>query len=296
MVASVRDMFFFMHGPSTHKKAVAVFFGFLDGSNTHDGAKVYSLCGFLGESAAFEGLNRSWNSVLDKSDWPCRPKRFHMVDCVHGDGEFLGWSFPQRLAIFGDLATVIIRHAANMIAIASVVMTEDFGKLPPENLLVLKSEGLGEALDLSVQYAFQKSITLTRNTSEEEKIGLLFDNENQHVMDRCYDFSRVYRTKFGFGKWLTGIGFGSSMEFTPLQAADLYAYCVYRFAMQRYPETAEPYFPITPGLMRMAEHTLHTGGGFDLDSMNMLVEEIKRRHAERDKVGDDEAPEDQAAQ
>ena len=73
----------------------------------------------------------------------------------------------------------------------------------------------------------------------------------------------------------------SSAAFTPLQAADLFAYGTYQFAMQRYPEVGEPDFPILPGFMRIIEGVAAAGGGFDLDSMKMLVAEIRARHANK---------------
>ena len=123
-----------------------MFYGFFDGSNTHVGAKVWTLCGFLGEDTAFGPLDDEWNRVLDKPSWPKRLKRFHMVECVHGEREFVGWSFAERLTIFGELSSVIM--ASPLLAIASVVITEDFAKLDPEELRLLQSEGLGEPLDL----------------------------------------------------------------------------------------------------------------------------------------------------
>ena len=99
-----------------------------------------------------------------------------MVECVHGEREFVGWSFAERLAIFGELSSVIM--ASPWLAIASAVITEDFAKLDPEELRLLQSEGLGEPLDLSLQYVYQSAINATRETSESEKIGLLFDNSS----------------------------------------------------------------------------------------------------------------------
>jgi hypothetical protein len=276
--AAVREMFFFLHGPKIRRGLAAVFFGFLDSSNTHAGAKVWTLCGFLGDEPAFEPLDRAWNGVLDKPYWPKRIERFHTVECVHGYGEFEGWPFAERLTMWGELISVLT--SLPLVALGSVIITEDFGKLEPDELELLRSEGLGDPLDLSLQYILQRSISLTRQTSESESIGLLFDNENPTRSQRCHEFCDLYRTKFGFDKWLAGIGFGSSMKWTPLQAADLLAYGTYQFTMKRYPQIREPDFPIMPGFLRMIEGVLHDGGGFDLDSMKLLASEIRKRHSQ----------------
>jgi hypothetical protein len=260
-----------------------VFYGFFDGSNTHAGAKVWSLCGFLGEDTAFIELYDEWNRVLDKPCWPKRPKRFHMVDCVHGDGEFVGWSFAERLAMFGELASVIM--ACPLAALGSVVITEDFARLEPEELELLRSEGLGESLDLSVQYIFQQSIAATKRTAEDAKIGFIFDDENKKTRERCFSFYDLYQERFVCDPWLGGIRFGQSSNYPPLQAADILAYCTYRFTMLRYPQIPQPDFPVLPGFQRMIEGVLSHGGGFDLESMKKLASEVRDRHAKRATVG-----------
>jgi hypothetical protein len=49
--------------------------------------------------------------------------------------------------------------------------------------------------------------------------------------------------------------------------------------MQRYPEVREHDFPILPGFMRIIEGVAAAGGGFELDSMKMLVSEIRAKRA-----------------
>jgi hypothetical protein len=263
-----------LHCPGSAKKVVAVFYGFFDASNTHAEAKVWTLCGFVGEEAAFVLLDDAWNKVLDKPCWPKRLKRFHMVDCVHGNGEFVSWSFAERLSMFGELASAII--STPCVGVSSAVITEDFAKLDLEEFDLLKTEGLGTSLDLSLQSVLQRSINLTRQTSDAETIGLLFDNENPENSKRMLDFCETYKGKFGFGKWLAGIGFGDNAQFTPLQAADILAYCTYRYTMLRYPNFPELDFPVLPGFERMVRQTLHDAkGGFDLESMKKLASKAK---------------------
>jgi Protein of unknown function (DUF3800) len=256
-----------------------MFYGFFDGSNTHAGAKVWALCGYLMDEAACARLIEEWNAVLDKPEWPNRLKRFHMVDCVHGDGEFVGWSFAERLALLGDLTSVIM--GIPCVAVSSVVIAEDFAKLEPEELDLLESEGLGTPLDLSLQSVFQRSINLTRGTSNDEEISLVFDNENPANVERFAELCGVYRDRFGFGKWFAGIAFGDSFKFIPLQAADILAYCTYRYSMQKYPDAPEFDFKVLPAFERMVRQTLHEAkGGFDLDSMKQLAAKIRTKHAE----------------
>src|SRR6266566_2382335 len=96
----------------------AVIYGYFDGSNTHHGSKVLSMCGFIGDPRIWDDFVKEWQKVLDNPGWPRRPSEFHMVDCVHGNKEFRGWTLAQRLAIFGDLCGVIAN--SNVMALGSV--------------------------------------------------------------------------------------------------------------------------------------------------------------------------------
>lgn len=276
--ASIGEMFFLMCGPKEQGKVI-VLYGFIDPSNTHDGAKVWSLCGFLGEKEAFQRLDSAWNAVLDNPCWPKRPSRFHTVECVHANGEFQGWSFSDRLSIWGELISVLINQDM-LIALGSVVITEDFRRLNAEEIVLLNSEGLGGPFDLSLQYILQTSIRLTRQTSEDESIGLLFDNENPVRTERIHAFSNIYRRKHKLEKWFSGVAFFDSVTFTPLQAADLLAYGTYRYSMkgQRFLQTPDQDFPVLPGFMRLIQNiSIGGAGGFDLDSMKQLAAQIKAR-------------------
>ena len=84
--------------------------GYFDGSGTHEGSNVLCIAGFIGEVEAFVELDQRWAKVLDDPRWRTRLPEFHMVDCVHGDGEFLkgGWSYAERLSLYGALTGVIV--------------------------------------------------------------------------------------------------------------------------------------------------------------------------------------------
>jgi hypothetical protein len=265
-------MFFFVHGPRRERDTIAVLFGCFDGSSTHDSAKVWTLCGWLGEREAFESLDEQWARVLGKKDWRRRPTEFHMYDCVHGFGDFFDWSFPERLALFGDLATVVTQ--SNILAIGSIVIVDDLMRLDTDESALLQSQALGTPLDLSLQYILQRVIKKTHEYSHDEDVRILFDDEPPAVADRYYAFADYYRTKFG--RCFKGIGFGNSAKFTCLQAADMLAYCTYRFEMQRrFQAEAERDFPVVPGFKRLIQNVAADGGGYDFEALKKLVVLVK---------------------
>jgi Protein of unknown function (DUF3800) len=274
MATSVRDMFVLALGFQCEGKSVAVLYAFFDGSSTHAGAKVWTLCGFLGEFDEFNKLDEKWNRVLDKNDWPNRLKEFHMYDCVHAEGEFKTWSFADRLAMFGELATTVTE--ANILALGSIVIVDDLGRLDPADLALLKSQGLGDPVDLSMQYIMQNALSYTRKHSQTEDVGLFFDIESNPTAQRYLEFAELYRSRFG--NVLKGIAFGDSEKYTPIQAADMLAYSTYRLELnRRFPLEQEPDFPVLPCFMRMLRGVAASGGGYDLESMKKLVEVVKNK-------------------
>jgi hypothetical protein len=250
-----------------------VLYGFMDGSNSHEGARIFSLCGFLGDEYAFGELDGKWRKVLGDPSWPTRLARFHAVECVHGYGQFENWRFADRLTLWGRLIDLIT--SVPLAALGCAIITEDFGRLTGEEMDLLRSVGLGDALGMSVHYVLQKSASLTRNTSEEERIAIAFDNESPERAQKCHRLCDIYTKTFDYGKWLSGIGFCSSLEFTPLQAADLMAYGTYQFVMRRCPDFRVPDFPINEGFERMLKGLRGGGAEFGLDAMRELAHEIQ---------------------
>jgi hypothetical protein len=271
--SAVRDMCALVHGFHYRGKITAVLFGFFDGSSTHAGSKIWTLCGFLGEFSDFETLDEKWNKVLNKPHWPSRPSEFHMYDCVHARGELDGWTFAERLALFGDLATIVAE--SNLHALGSIVIVDDLARLAHDEMELLQSERLGTPIDLTLQYILQNALRYTKKYSLTEDIGLIFDQEPEVIAQQFLAFSDHYRNEFG--KILAGIGFGDSAKWTPLQAADMLAYCTYRLELRRrFPTEAEPEFPVLPRFARLILEIAPAGGGYDFDSMKKLVELIKQ--------------------
>lgn len=122
--------------------------GYFDDSSTHKGSKIYALCGFLGGPQIWDDFDREWNKVLGKPEWPNRPREVHCYDCVHEVKEFDGWSFAQRLAVFGDLANVICE--SNVMAIGSLIVVDAFEKLPSHYKVSMAQGGLSGPMDFCV--------------------------------------------------------------------------------------------------------------------------------------------------
>ena len=273
---AIENMFYLVHGPSRHGKVTAVIVGYFDDSHTHKGAKVLSLCGFLADPRIWSGYDQECNKILDKKDWPNRPSEFHTCDCVHGYKEFAGWSLAQRLAIYGDMVGLLCE--TNLIAVGSGIVVDAFENLSAEHKLLLAQGGFFSPVDLVFQCLLQFAIDATVNYGKThtppvlDDLGLLFDQSDPEV---ALNYHRLYahvRAKHRSASILTGITFGSSKKFTPLQAADMLAYTTCEWLVkEHFPAQSDFNFPILPAFMRMIENVAATGGMFSERAVMTLI-------------------------
>jgi hypothetical protein len=253
-----------------------VIYGYFDGSNTHKGSKLISLCGFLGDPRIWDDLDREWQRILDKPDWPRRPSEFHMVNCVHAVEQFEGWSLAQRLAIFGDLASVLA--ASNVMALGSVFLVDAFTHRSDAEKAILAKGGLLSPMDFVFQLLVQMAITRTRKYADihnppiTEKLALVFDEEPPSIAERYHHLYNHHCAKHPHGDMLTGITFAKSHEFSPIQAADMLAYTTYHWELnRRFPGASDFNFPIIPGFLRLIESVAADGGVYDDEGIARLL-------------------------
>jgi hypothetical protein len=260
-------------------RGTALIDGYFDDSHTHKGSKILSICGFLADPRIWVDVDHEWKRVLDKRDWPKRPSEFHMYDCVHGYGEFAGWSEAQRLAIYGDMVGVLSQ--ANLIAIGSGIDINAFMTLGPKHKLLLAKGGFSEPLDMVLQCVLQFSIDRTvaygkiQSPPVLDNLGVMFDESPPSGAFRYRQLYAHVAAKHRSGKILTGMGFGKSEKFSPLQAADLLAYSTCQHLMQEYFPRQLPKsefrFPILPAFLRLIENVAADGGMFSERALITLV-------------------------
>lgn len=256
--------------------------GYFDGSGTHVGSKVLVIAGFIGEGAAFVDLDQQWEKVLDDPRWPTRLPEFHTVECVHGDGEFRqgGWNYAERLALYGDLTRVIVEvgeHHA-LLPIGAGVVTGIFDKIAEADLDLLTAEGLGTPFDLTFQLLLQQIIHRTNEHWPGESLGLLYDEGNRPEAERFRALCNEYAGRFHLGDVLHSCGQADSREFTPLQAADLFAFGTMHLAQtNHFPSEVEPYFPTVPAFWNMVSNIQADGGVYDLEALSKLLPKVRAK-------------------
>jgi hypothetical protein len=256
-----------------------VILGYFDESSTHGGSKVASLCGFLADPRIWDDFDQEWKKVLDKRDWPNRLSEFHMYDCVRGIGPFERWDFAERLAIYGDMVTLLCD--TNLIALGSAIVVPALEDLSYGYRRVLAEGGLAVPIDFLFQHVLQVAIGATlrygsiHNPPIVEELGLLFDEVDPSLVSRYNQLYDHTKAKHQRGSILTGIAFGKSEKFTPIQAADMLAYTTYRSILRlHFPSEPEFEFPINAPFMRLVENIATDGGVFSEKALMTLVGQV----------------------
>lgn len=273
---AIQNLFDLLHGPASGRKVAAVIVGYFDDSSTHRGSKIFALCGFLADPRIWGDFDIEWKKILDKPEWPNRPREFHMVDCVHGVREFQDWSLAQRLAIFGDMAGVVCD--SNVMALGSLIVVNAYEHLSNQHKALMAKGGLNGPMDFVFQHLVQSAITNTRKYGQREEppvveeLGLVFDEEPAPIAERYHALYDHIRKKHPFGAMLNGIAFGSSEKFTPIQAADMLAYTSYHWQLKQQSLSESDFdFPIIPGFLRLIENVAADGGIFTDHALGNLV-------------------------
>jgi hypothetical protein len=245
-----------------------------DDSGTHSSAKVVLLCGFLASADDWIRIDQPWQAVIHKPEWPCIIKAFHAADCVSGDGEFRGWSFAQRLAIFGDLINVIL--ALPIKALGAAVVVDAFNALSVEERELFRKDKKATSLEFVFHLQMQQIIHKGAKLSPYEEIGVVFESSDSATDNKFRDMYIDYRDGFYLGERLLSQPLFLDKKQPPLQAADLLAYCTYQLAMENYfPRNTTAPLDVMPLLMRMLEGIEHEGGIYDAKALQSLLGRIR---------------------
>jgi Protein of unknown function (DUF3800) len=250
---------------------------YLDESGSHKDAIVRTLGGFIGTELEWIRFDEEWKKVLDKPCWPKRPKELHMYDCVFGINDFAGWRFAERLTLVGDLVGVLEGFSDCIFGISAGAISNIFSNISTEDSQLLQAEHLGTTEELSLQLCIQQLSHWTSQIWPSEPIGVVFDEDSQDVKI----FRRQHLLYYAVSGMLNlyAIGFGDSVQFTPLQAADLLAYGTYQRAMKDLcPEFSEPYFPSIPVFNRLIEHVGGERAIYNDSALQGLLKQVRERH------------------
>jgi hypothetical protein len=267
----IANLSFMAHPCSKREKVMAVIYGFFDGSyEGREQPSVIAVAGFVAPEQLWLRFADRWDQVLSDPRLPCKPKRFHAYDCVHGFGEFEGWGFAHRLGLWGDLVGVLI--SSDLLGVGSALICEHFYALDEATKARLRNP-----YHLPVECCIQHVLVKMEEEMPEEKVTLVFDVENKPIADESYIRYRLYKQS-GLWKNLAGFTQISSFDALPLQAADLLAYGSFIWHRKAYyPETRDLDFPIVPAFARLLSKVENIGSTYDEGPLSRLIAQIRER-------------------
>ena len=257
----------------------------MDGSGTHEGARVVAIAGFIGRESDMLSLHAEWDRILDNKKYPSRLSEFHMKNCVNNVEEFPEgrWSFADRLTLYGELCDLLM--SSRVRPIGASVVTECFQQIPESDLELLRKDNVqaGTPLDVCFHMIVQQIIHAVHEFGGDETIGVIFDQDNKDREGRFSALCDKYISSYYLGDLFSGYDFVDSKKLNPIQAADLLAYGTMHLCKTvEHPSDPHPDFPVLPCLMRTlnkfaeAPETSPVGKMFNLQSLQEVIEKVKR--------------------
>jgi hypothetical protein len=145
---------------------------YFDDSGTHDDSDVVVWAGLFGNQYQWQALDEGWAKKLQSpSPGKCPIRRFHMWDCFHGEGEFLGWSRVAREFLAKELKDLII---ANMLwGYGCAISRKDYDDTVQGDRRIV----LGDAEGFCVRNCYYNAVNWARQSAPyDRQLSFVFDN------------------------------------------------------------------------------------------------------------------------
>jgi len=207
-------------------KHVAMLVGYFDDSGTHDRSSVCLLAGVISNSVYWGRIEQEWAARLltrraQGITW------FHAFDCEHGHNEFKDIRRDLREPFAYGLSNVLCNHSYGVQCIASAVKRKDWDDCAPD---FLKVRCLNDPYNFCFEHCLQQVANWSIQAAKGEPVALVFakrqgSDEFSAMIHGVYLRGETYQ--------LPGLGAFSVADprlVLPLQAADLFAYEMYRYA------------------------------------------------------------------
>jgi Protein of unknown function (DUF3800) len=182
--------------------------------------------GFIAEQVQWDRLTHEWNTRLRQS-LPMRPPEnnviknpaLHMVELNRRYVRTEDGDKREIEALVGDLAALICKYALE--GFANSITVKDFNRLSPD---------LRKRFKDPFYYAFEagiKTITESRAVSAPlDNVMLICDDSDEYSSQCLESYRRLKRKQTVIAQKIPCITFADDKQYAPLQAADMYAYCV----------------------------------------------------------------------
>ena len=218
---------------------------YFDDSGTHRDSKIVLYGGLIGlDEKNWRAFDTAWKAKLaDPLPQVSKPplRRFHMTDCMARDGEFSGYSEPERNAVIHDFRQIILD--SGLYGYACAVHLPDWDQIVGSRSL--------NGLKAPEFYCMSRVIqwSTSPNILGPQKLALVFDDirEKRAVNERLFAMYHEARNLNVGREAISSISFLSSEQYVGLQGADMVAWETYNHARNWLQDRSAPTRPhLTP--------------------------------------------------
>jgi len=203
-------------------RVVGVFGVYLDDSGTHNESGLIVVAGYMSNAERWPTFDKEWREAL--SDFGIA--RFHASDCANGAPPFDAWTHQQRMDRPIDLIAIVNRHI--VMSVATIIPRALYN----EHVAQSDRRKLGGPYGLAAVTCGLEIAKVMRMLDADARAAYMYDAGTRGSGEILKSFSEVLKTKEQAARdryRLATVNFVDNREITPLQAADLLAYEVYRF-------------------------------------------------------------------
>lgn len=203
--------------------------GYFDASGTQknpDGQGRYSpavaVSGYLATPKQWSNFQKEWKIVLDIAGIPY----FHMTDFVARVKEYKGWTQEKRDEIYQALLAVIQRNV--MYGIGALVLLSDYREVINTEF---RQAVVGQPFTFCSKMCLFAAAQWAERVGYKDSIRYVFDDGDQHKQDilKAHTHACTDEELSAFYRFSTGsLTFGHKDKVTPIQAADILAYEMYK--------------------------------------------------------------------
>ncbi len=194
-------------------------YAFLDetGHSKDERQKFNGMAGLVAPAPYWIVLEMKWTKTLKDFHLPY----FHMKDFAHGKRAFQGWSEEARQILYNRL----LRHVktARPLPIGSILFMEDYNSLTAAERAVFGDPYHIGFVTILIQLTALASETLLPG----QKIVPVFSSQEEFKSNALKFYEILYRRK-ELRTWIDYPIFRDMRNCTPLQAADIVAYELYK--------------------------------------------------------------------
>jgi len=211
---------------------------------------VVGLGGFLGKSDNWGVFDEKWRTICDQ-EGVVRP--FHMADFASSAEQFKSWKGDEtrRQRLMQRLVSTII--SARVYPVGAVVPVEDFKSLSDDQRKQLGGDPYYVAFQqVTHQMAFGGSFL----SCPPEPVAMIYARLRGYT-GRAMELWEAIKQYNIYGDWMSSFTAGDPKDYTPLEAADLWAYELGRHYEYILPKEEKWRWPFE----QIIDHALRIGGG-----------------------------------